>query len=351
MEDIRFVPDSHGAILTLNKHRKRLLYTINLICIIAFVPFGIRAFMHSHILLGISLLAFVVTLVINTICVVRRGHEFFHYSIVTSCLITALTLAVYHRGIGAIFWAFPVIVTSIFVLPKRSALFFSLVLTTAISILMFHEIAPGIAIRAAASLLFTITISYVVVSIIQDLQEKLRRGSEEDPLPGLSNRRQLDDKLVTALSKFHLSHTPAVILLIDIDRFKAVNDELGHDAGDRTIKIVAKAIEGHTRKTDNAFRLGGDEFLVLLNSMDWTEGRFVAERIRSDVEKLSGAEGFSVSVSIGASLASGAMDKSSWMKQADDAMYQAKMMGRNCFHLYTHPKVETGSEATAQDNP
>jgi len=342
MEDIRFVPNDHGAILTLNEHRKRLLITINLICMITFVPFALRAFMHGYVWLGGFLLAFVATLAINSICVLRGGREFFHHTIVVGCLIVALTLAVHHRGIASVFWTFPVIVTFIFVLPMRPAILLSMVLATSISVLMFLNMRPEIAVRGAASLFLTIGISYIVINIIQELQEKLRRSSEEDPLTGLSNRRQLDDKLAEALSKHRQDSIPAVILLIDIDRFKTINDELGHDVGDRIIQGVAKAVEDNIRKTDTAFRLGGDEFLVLLNGTNRDETGSVTEKIRSEVEKLSGPEDFSVSISIGACAAHHEMDRTSWMKQADVAMYQAKMKGRNCVHFHLEDEPGKG---------
>ncbi|MBB6521296.1 GGDEF domain-containing protein [Pseudoteredinibacter isoporae] len=334
MEDIRFVPNNHGAILSLNKHRKRLLYTINLICIIAIVPFAILSLIHSYIWLGVCLLAFVATLVINTICVIQRGREYFHHVIVMSFLIAALTLAVHHRGVGAVFWVFPVVATSIFVLPMRAALFFSVTLTASVSILMFMEMTHTVAIRASLSLVITIAINYVVVNIIQELQQKLRRSSEEDPLTGLSNRRQLDNEIMAVLDTYTRDGHSAVILLIDIDRFKTINDSFGHDVGDRIIQSVANAIKDNTRKSDAVFRLGGDEFLVLLNGIDWSEGSVIAETIRSKIEKLSEPEAFPVSASIGASVVYDGADKSAWIKQADAAMYQAKINGRNCVHIY-----------------
>ena len=184
MEDIRFVPSSHGALLNLNKHRKRLLYTINLICVIAIIPFALLAFVQSYTWLGICLLGFVTTLVINTMSVLRTGQEYFHHLIVMSFLIAALTLAVHYKGIESVFWVFPVIATSIFVLPMRAALFFTITLTSSISTLMFLQMESGIAIRASAALGITIAINFVVVNIIQELQEKLRKNSEEDPLTG-----------------------------------------------------------------------------------------------------------------------------------------------------------------------
>ncbi len=347
MDDIRFVPNSHGALLSLNTHRKRLLYLINLICVIFFVPFSVRAFQQDFEVLGGLLLGFVLLLAFNTACVLWRGREFFHYSIVVSVLFSALTLAVHHRGIASAFWAYPVIVTSIFVLPMRAALFFSSLLTVGIAYLMFVQMPPDVAVRLALSLVATIAVSYVVVNIIQDLQNTLRRSSVEDPLTGLSNRRHLDDQLAAALERYEHMGTPAVILLIDIDRFKQVNDELGHDVGDEIIKLVAKAVENNTGDGDLAFRLGGDEFLVLLNGIGWREAVVVAEAIRSDVERLSKPGAFQVSVSIGASAASEGTDKASWMKQADVAMYQAKMKGRNAISLHVDAESKAAPECPA----
>ncbi|GAA6154295.1 GGDEF domain-containing protein [Pseudoteredinibacter isoporae] len=334
MEDIRFVPNDHGAILKINKHRKQLLYTINLICFFAIVPFAILAFTSGQFWLGSCLLTFVATLAFNTVCVIRRGREFFHYSIVVSFLIAALTLAVHHKGVESVFWVFPVVATSIFVLPMRVALFFSISLTTSVFVLMFLEMSAAIALRASLSLGITIAINCVVVYIIQELQDKLRRVSQEDPLTELSNRRLLDDELATAIEQYKKKNISAVVLLIDVDCFKTINDNFGHDIGDRIIKAIADTIKRNTRSQDMIFRLGGDEFLVLLNGTQWPEAETITENIRMASQKLSEQEDFSVSVSIGASEIHCGVDKSAWMREADMAMYQAKMGGRNCAHLY-----------------
>jgi diguanylate cyclase (GGDEF)-like protein len=333
MEDIRFIPQQRGVLLTLSKHLKLMLYLINLICILFFTPFAFRAFQLGDTLLGALLAGFVILLGVNTICVIWRGREFFHYSIVTSCLFGALSLAVHQRGIAAVFWTFPVIVATAFVLPLRAAMLFAFALASVVSVLMFSNAPFDIALRASLSLLATIAVSFLTVTVIQDLQNSLRKSAEQDPLTGLANRRQLDDTLLAALNLHERESTSAAILLIDIDQFKSINDKLGHDVGDRIIQHVAKAVIANTRSTDMAFRLGGDEFLVLLNDTDSTTAELVSEKIRKDVEQLTDQANTKLSVSIGASVAYAGLDKASWLKHADLAMYQAKKSGRNavCF--------------------
>jgi len=333
MEEIRIIPDGNESLLKINRQRKRLLLTINLLCVFILFPFAITDLMQGYYWMGFFLLAFAVSLAINTACVFWRGREFFHYGLVSGFIVAALILAVYHKGIGAMFWVFPVVMIAIFVLPLRASFIFSVVLTSAVSVLISQEVSTADVIRIVMSLLMTVGVCFAVVISIQELQNKLRKASEEDPQTGLSNRRHLDEKLMTSLKGYESSGTPSAILLLDIDYFKTINDQFGHDIGDEVISIVAKTLKENTSKKDTAFRIGGDEFLVLLNDVNWKEGYAKAEKIRSEIETLSEPEVFSASVSVGGSMAANGLDSLTWMKKADDALYQAKVNGRNTVQL------------------
>jgi diguanylate cyclase (GGDEF)-like protein len=142
-----------------------------------------------------------------------------------------------------------------------------------------------------------------------------------DPMTGLWNRRALDDRLA-ALADAGQPVPPTV--MVDIDHFKRVNDLHGHDAGDRVLAAVAKAISDNVRECDFAARYGGDEFAVLLHGASQEVARHVAERVRTAV---AGSLELPVTVSIGIAEQTG--DRRLTLLAADRALYEAKRAGRN----------------------
>jgi diguanylate cyclase (GGDEF)-like protein len=122
----------------------------------------------------------------------------------------------------------------------------------------------------------------------------------------------------------------ATILLIDIDHFKRINDQLGHASGDAVLRKLSSLIEEHTRKTDQLFRMGGEEFLLLLPETSAADSMTVAENIRRAIEKAVWPGDYPpVTISVGVSQHELNEKTDEWIKKADNALYRAKKMGRN----------------------
>jgi two-component system cell cycle response regulator len=156
-----------------------------------------------------------------------------------------------------------------------------------------------------------------------------------DPLTGLHNRRYLDSHFGPMLDEALNRGRPLSVMVLDIDRFKHINDSYGHDAGDDVLREFALRIRGSVRSVDVAVRLGGEEFVILMPDTPIGTAGVVAERIRSRVEALpfdlkQGARAISVTVSAGVSAITGPDDSVlSLLKRADGALYEAKTAGRN----------------------
>ena len=165
-------------------------------------------------------------------------------------------------------------------------------------------------------------------SLLQRAQSQLADLALRDPLTGLPDRRLFMDRLQQAI--VHAPHGLAVLFL-DIDRFKSINDEFGHAAGDLALIHVADAVAASARSTDTVARLGGDEFVVLAAGLTRDEARALADRI---LEAISadppGAPGWRVSGSIGIAMVEDdeTADASHLLSAADTAMYRAKEAGR-----------------------
>lgn len=165
------------------------------------------------------------------------------------------------------------------------------------------------------------------------LNRKLRTASLTDPLTGLPNRRHCMNRLEAEWKSTERTGVPFSVIMLDIDHFKSVNDNFGHDVGDDVLQATALAIKGALRGEDEVCRLGGEEFLVICRNAFEQDGTIVAERIRKAVESnVVPTPGFerAVTVSLGvAGTHPGVASLMDLLKSSDEAVYQAKNGGRN----------------------
>jgi diguanylate cyclase (GGDEF)-like protein/PAS domain S-box-containing protein len=186
------------------------------------------------------------------------------------------------------------------------------------------------------------------VTLVKENAQKLDHLAHHDGLTGLPNRLLFNDRLQHAIDRAQRSQEQLALLFIDLDRFKNVNDTLGHHIGDELLTQVAAALSERLRDGDTLARLGGDEFVVLLEAIagDFT-ATLVAEKLVSMFEQpfvVAGHELF-VTCSIGVSLfPQDAADLNMLIRNADVAMYQAKARGRNGYRFYATSMSGEGVE-------
>ncbi len=175
-------------------------------------------------------------------------------------------------------------------------------------------------------------------------EERIRHMALHDPLTGLPNRALLADRLSQAISYSSRYNHLLWVLFLDLDRFKFINDSLGHKAGDRLLNIISKRLQSTIRETDTIARLGGDEFvLVLPERLDENLTTYIVQRIMNAVAQplvLEGQE-FFLSCSIGVAVYPiDGSNAETLVEHADVAMYRAKKSGRNNFQFYTQAMNE-----------
>ncbi|MFH1177803.1 MAG: EAL domain-containing protein [Acidobacteriota bacterium] len=184
------------------------------------------------------------------------------------------------------------------------------------------------------------------------VEQQLLHGAFHDSLTGLPNRALFSDRLAQALARgrrregFQLA-----VIFLDVDRFKVINDGLGHHVGDQLLVALGKRLEALLRETDTVARLGGDEFALLLEELDEPrQASLVAERIRNDLGQpfdLGGQEVFAT-VSSGIALSQGGAEQAEeLLRDADTAMYRAKASGRNCYAIFD-PQMHARAVAALQ---
>ncbi len=173
---------------------------------------------------------------------------------------------------------------------------------------------------------------------LQENEERLKHLAHHDPLTGLPNRLLFEDRLNQVIVKAKRNRESAALLFIDLDRFKEINDSLGHSVGDRVLCEVSRRLRTSIRAVDTVARLGGDEFVVILEQVADEEG--AAEVARKVIAAMAppltlGGQEITMTGSIGIGLyPADGTDADALMKAADDAMYRAKAQGRESFQFY-----------------
>ena len=230
-------------------------------------------------------------------------------------------------------WKACVVVTLIGVLASLAA---SLVINLLIH-RSSHEFWVSLLMSAGIPALIVPPVTWLVVSLLQDA-ERARRAAEwlsvTDPLTGAFNRRHFFVVGERHLAQSVRAREPICVLLLDVDDFKAINDQHGHATGDRVLIEVALACKNSLRGVDLLARYGGEEFVALLPATDLTLALQVAERVRTSVAdtRVTTVAGATVrpTVSVGvAMLAAVPVSFDSLLAQADAAMYEAKRSGKN----------------------
>ena len=182
-------------------------------------------------------------------------------------------------------------------------------------------------------------------SLVQDVTERLNTErtihymAHHDALTGLPNRRLMQDRLHQAIMAARRKQRHVAVLFLDLDRFKVVNDSLGHDTGDFILKDIARRLVSCVREVDTVSREGGDEFVVILPDLERPESaRTVADKILKEIARPVEIAGHEIHItpSIGIShYPNDATDVQQLLKQADSAMYQAKDAGRATVRFFT----------------
>jgi diguanylate cyclase (GGDEF)-like protein len=180
------------------------------------------------------------------------------------------------------------------------------------------------------SVLLAVTVLAAIwVAVLQRRVLALEEQVVTDPLTGAFNRRQMHSTLAAAIERRRRSGERAALLMFDIDRFKDINDALGHAEGDRILKSLVALVGQRVRKVDALFRAGGEEFVLLLSGTRFADALSVAEDLRRLVQDARLVAGVHVSISIGVVELAEEQSASDWIGEADAALYRAKRAGRN----------------------
>lgn len=180
--------------------------------------------------------------------------------------------------------------------------------------------------------------------MMRDLNLALKEASNRDPLTALANRRMLIERLKEEVSRATRQNKTFVLAMVDVDHFKQINDNWGHDIGDRMLEEIARVLQAEVRSYDLCGRWGGEEFLILLPDTDLDSAAQVIERVRSGLRALAvrvSTELLSVSASFGVAEHRADESYSQTLNRADAALLQAKRNGRDRCIYANHESLDS----------
>jgi diguanylate cyclase (GGDEF)-like protein len=264
----------------------------------------------------------------------RRAGIFFCVVTVVACIASTAMF-----GRTGILWGYVVLWVNFLLTSRRFALAANLLLMTILIIetSLFESILEGVTYIVTA--LLVTTFAWIFAHRLATYQDQLMTLALQDPLTYAGNRRQMRQDLNSAIESHRRTGQAFALVLIDLDHFKRINDEQGHEVGDEALKAFADAVRSAIRAVDGFYRFGGEEFVVLLRGDDPDDAERVVERLHQRVSGRLAFGGEVLHFSAGVAGLRTGEDWPAWLSRADRALYRAKQGGRNRIEFAASPEA------------
>lgn len=324
-------------------HRLRHDYALATVVLLAvsgalvILPFAVFRFAQGQWLIGVIDLVVAAALVLPTWYALVSGRNRVAFISMTVLVGTGAVAVSHFLGLAGHFWVFPFAVAVYALVRVRTALLagWGLVLLVSVFGTGIEDVAERLSFAATAVLV--VTLAAISAHQVQRQHEALELAAATDALTGIGNRRRMDGDLHHAAMLAARGGPLPGLVVLDLDHFKAVNDQHGHEAGDRVLVNLAHILRDALRQSDRLYRMGGEEFVVLLPMVDPNGLPVVAEKLRRSVESRLKGPGGPVTASLGLALHRRGESVEEWIARADGALYQAKQAGRNGFAVAPWP--------------
>ncbi len=316
------------------KEQPELLVKTTLGCsavvILIILPFTINNFIQDRVLMGLATLSVVLTCAINVwLGLTGRYSLKINTYLVSPLGFLSVVFAVLSLGVVGSYWPFLSALSFYFVLPVKRAGVANALLIIVVPPIAWHTMESSTVIRFTAALCGTSLFAFISMREINKLHTLLKKQAVTDTLTGLHNRTLLQQSLDHAINLNQRSGIPMALIMIDIDHFKDINDTYGHAKGDSVLRALGILLTRLTRKSDMVFRIGGEEFVILVYNSTEEMGVELAEKLWKEVHQLTLLPNQPVTISIGIAGLDTDMTEAKWMKSCDDKLYRAKANGRN----------------------
>ncbi|MEW8179194.1 MAG: GGDEF domain-containing protein [Candidatus Thiodiazotropha endolucinida] len=294
------------------------------------LPFAFYHLTHQHVGIGIGAVITSLSLYLVAWSCHRKTYKTI-YTFVWLTPFTTLFVAYLTNllGITGTYWCYSTLILYYFMMSERQAWISNIIFALVNIPLVWHLFETHEAIRFSVTFSLVSAYSAIFLHIIAMQYSELQKMAITDKLTDVYNRTLLKDSLEQAIHQANRTNTPFTLIIMDVDHFKKINDELGHEIGDHVLMQLGVFLKDFLRDSDKIFRIGGEEFLILLYNTDETNSIDIAEKIRQGIENLSLIPDRTVTVSIGVAGLSSVRDWKQWMKTCDKNLYEAKHSGRN----------------------
>jgi len=316
----------------LSAPRQRVIMLMAFITVPLFLPFVFVSFVNRQTLSGSLFAMLALGLLADGYGIYRRGKIPVSLWLLHYLLSIALIHGMYLRGSDMLFWCYPATFATFFINKRATARMHLLLQVLIFGSAAFYFFEVSTAIRFMFSLTMMSVWSDVLLGVIINYQAQLVDLTIRDPLTNAFNRRHFIDSLELAIANYQRHKHPMTLVALDIDHFKRVNDTFGHQVGDDVLIAIVDIITARKRQIDGVFRLGGEEFAILLSNTDTQPALILAEDIRQRIARATLIDEYPITISLGVAEYQDNEHLDAWIKRADDDLYRAKADGRNCIY-------------------
>lgn len=331
---IRLKQDFQLSIITL----------VGLCSLIGITPYIVFRLLEGNLWVGLVDTFLVISTGFSVVYAWRTGDTIRPGQFLALIYSSGAVLVSINLGVNGLFWFYTLILFNFFVVPPVQS---AVATISALAVLcLYGYVNPGLVFEShyqMTSFAVTCLIASLFSSVFAyrgRLQRKqLIELATLDPLTRAGNRRAMDSELDIALADYRRHSTHYGMLVLDLDLFKAVNDAHGHKIGDHVLTEFSRIVRQSCRQSDRLFRMGGEEFVLLLPMVDRTGLEQAASHIRQSVAEQLRSPGGPVTVSIGGCMLHDHVSSDDWMHEADQCLYKAKDLGRNGYVI--SPAIKT----------
>jgi diguanylate cyclase (GGDEF)-like protein len=312
-----------------------IITLMGLLVVVGITPYAIYRLASGSYLVGVTDSVIVLSTVIAVIYAWRTGDTVKPGVYLAVVFSAGATLIAINLGANGLFWIYPLILFNFFmVTPGKALLATILVLAT---LMIYGKVQPQRVFESDYQMVsFLVTgmmagiLSFIFAYRTRNQRDLLQQLAIQDPLTGARNRRAMNEELKIATSLSHRHGNPYGVLIMDLDHFKRINDNHGHQAGDQVLVDFVDLIKRASRKEDRLFRFGGEEFLLLLPNTNRAGLLSAAQQLQEQVGLKLVGPGGPVTMSVGGAILRAGEHWEELLQRADQRLYQAKRAGRNC---------------------
>ncbi|MEC7815438.1 MAG: GGDEF domain-containing protein [Pseudomonadota bacterium] len=328
--------------------KRQLVYHLHLWAFIAVAPLVLVQWGHGNLLLAGLLVLFCANAALVIAFLRFRGHYFLQGRLFPILAVICAAYSTSINGHAGLYWAYPAAMALFFLMPLKEAILCNTVFVSVMAVISYLTFPEADFWRITFSLGLSCLFAMIFAWLVGKLQQELTRLATTDPLTGCLNRSQLADILNGQIQMRERYERVSSLILIDLDYFKTINDRWGHVAGDKVLKEMTQRLRKRLRESDQLFRIGGEEFMLVLPETRQKDADSLAHQLLTSISARPFLDDIRVTASASVAEVGQGETWSVWLNRADQALYEAKARGRN--QVIKAPRLVAGEELDAPNS-